>query len=101
MQYRVLPGTSSTPLGIAIYTPETKALVFKFKPPDIIAPEDQELVAASHETFARLVVEFGAEVTFKWMSDQLSNVVYVEGPFQIETSDVKSALDELYAQHCS
>jgi hypothetical protein len=81
MQYRVLPGTSSTPLGIAIYVPETKVLVLRFKAPDFIAPEDQELVAASHETFAGMVVEFGAEVTFKWMSDHLSNVVFVDGPF--------------------
>ena len=88
-------------MGIVMYCPQANSLLLQFREPEFISKEDQEFVAGCQATFGNLMIEGGAEAAFRWMTENLSNVVWVESPFVMETSDMESTLARLYQKHCT
>jgi hypothetical protein len=100
IQYRVVPGDLIVPLGIALYIPDHEELHLEFRPHPLEDPTDNEFLAEMGGTLRNMVIEGGAARTFEWMSETLSLGLFVEGPYEVDTSNPQTTLTELYEQHC-
>ena len=98
IRYHVSEG--SILVGVALYVPSTDALYVRFRDDlSLDDPYDLEFLAETSSTFHAIADEKGAKATFDWMSDTLSNAVYVEGPTTIRTSDPEKTVRELCEQN--
>lgn len=101
IRYRLLEA-GSVPIGIALYVPPMESLYLKFRDDlGFVDPDDHEVLAETSTTFRNMAVELGAKATFEWMSDTLSNVIYVEGPTSVPAEDPEKTLAMLFDCLCS
>ena len=89
--------TGSSPVGVALYVPSTDSLYIMFREDLswIDDPYDLEFLAETSNTFSAIADQKGPKATFEWMSDTLSNALYVEGPLTLRTSDPEKTVKEL------
>jgi hypothetical protein len=86
----------SVSFGVALYVPAENELYLRFREDLCLDdPDDEMFIAESSTTFHDMAVEQGAKATFDWMSDTLSNVIFVEGPNDVITDDPQKTLSEL------
>jgi hypothetical protein len=63
-------------------------------------PDDKMFISETTTTCHNMAVEQGAKAAFDWMSDNLSNFIFVEGPSDVVTDDPQKTLSELCERHC-
>ena len=91
-----LPAGSTILVGVALYVPSTDSLYLRFRDDlNLDDPYDFEFLAETSSTFRIMADEKGAKATFDWMSDTLSNAIYVEGPTAIRTCEPEKTAREL------
>ncbi len=87
-------------VGIALYVASTDSLYITFRDDlRLDDPYDFEFLAETTSTFHSIAQENGAKATFDWMSDTLSNVLFVTGPTIMQTNDPAKAVKGLCEQH--
>jgi hypothetical protein len=100
IRYRTSDGVSQC-IGIALYVPTTDELYLLFRDDmSFVDADDLQVLAESSLMFRNMAAEMGAKETFEWMSNTLSNVIYVEGPYSTVTGCPNKTLTELFQEHC-
>ena len=98
LQYRLEAGPIV--VGVALYVASTDSLYIIFRDDlRLDDPYDFEFLAEASSTFQSIAQQNGAKATFDWMSDSLSNVLFVTGPTPIRTDDPAKAAKDLCEQH--
>jgi hypothetical protein len=98
LHYRLEAGTIV--VGIALYVASTDSLYIMFRDNlRLDDPYDFEFLAETSSTLHSIVQQNGTKATFDWMSDSLSNVLFVTGPTPIRTDDPAKAAKDLCEQH--
>lgn len=91
------PSAVVTPIGIALHVPSRDTLHLYFRDGmDFVDSDDIEVLAGMSAMVRQLAMEKGAAWTFQWMSDSLSNVVFVEGPKEVFTDNPEQTLRALW-----
>ena len=85
-------------VGIALYVASTDSLYIVFRD-DLRLDDPYEFLAETSSTFHSIAQENGAKATFDWMSDSLSNMLFVTGPTPIRTDNPAKATKDLCEEH--
>jgi hypothetical protein len=100
IRYRGRGGREES-LGIALYFSGTEDLYLNFRDDlAFVDVEDYEIIAGCSKSLRAIALDLGGEATFRWMSESLSNTIFVEGPYQIDTKDPEQTSAELFNDHC-
>jgi hypothetical protein len=95
------PGGRAHSVGVVLYLPSTEEIYIQFRGDlPFVDPEDHETLAGASQTFRDIAVDLGSKVAFHWMCESLSNTVFVEGPYTIQTEDPNQTLSELFVSNC-
>jgi hypothetical protein len=59
--------------------------------------DDREILSSTSEMILTLARDHGAWSAFNWISETLSNRIFVEGPYPVVTNDPERTVSELFA----
>jgi hypothetical protein len=95
------PGGGTRPLGVVLYVFDTDEIYIRFRDEfPFVDGDDHEILSGTSQHVRSIALDVGARAAFQWMSDTLSNTIFVEGPYAVSTVNPDETLSHLFNGTC-
>ena len=92
------PGAGVRSIGIVLYVPGTDDFYTRILADcPFLQGDDREILNGISAVVLAVAKDLGARATFSRLSENLSNAIFVEGPYPVLTNDPEQTVSELFA----